>query len=284
MRRFWLGFLWMALLTPAAFGEMPAGGHRPQGGMRPGPWGEPGSTLELAKSRDAEDYQFAVSSGAEIRPTEDDRSFTVWWQPENFDPQKDRVLVSLGGHQGWATRDFQIWMSKIKDRRCAILTVQWWYGRSAEWEGYAKPNDIYRWIDQELKRRGAVPGRVIFQGYSMGSANSYAVTYFDRQSPQPYFAVTISNSGPMEADFPPNKLFLESAVEKPFAGTHWILYCSELDKEQQNCCDRMDATQKKLAELGGKIESFMRDPGHSHGGFMHSKYVNEALDLAESLK
>ena len=25
----------------------------------------------------------------------------------------------------------------------------------------------------------------------------------------------------------------------------------------------------------------MRDPGHSHGGFMHSDYVTQALDLAE---
>ncbi len=245
------------------------------------PWGEPGSTLEMAKRMDSKGYQFTVSKNAEIQLTEDQRSFTVWWQPEGFDSKKDTVLVSLGGHQGWATRDFQVWTPKIKNRHYAILSVQWWYGRNPESEGYAKPNDIYRWIDQTLKKHGVEPGHVIFQGYSMGSANSYAVTYFDVMNPKPYFAVTIANAGPYESDFPPNRLFLEKKEQKPFSGTHWIYYCSELDEEQKNCCTRMRAGADVIESLGGKTESFMRDPGHSHGGFMHSDYVTQALDLAE---
>lgn len=248
-----------------------------------GPWGDAGSTLDFSKKMEAKAYAFSQSKSAEIRLTEDKRSFTVWWQPTGFDPQKDIVLVSLHGHAGWATRDFQVWFPKIKDRKYAILAVQWWYGRSPEEHGYAKPNDIYRWINQELKRRSVKPGNVIFQGFSMGSANSYAVTYFDASSSHPYFAVTISNAGPYEADFPPNQLFLERAEEKPFLGTHWIFYCSEKDEEQEDCCGRMQSGANLMQQLGGEIVKFFRDPQNSHGGFMRSDYVNQALNTAEKL-
>lgn len=258
-----------------ALGALPAAAAS---AVRGEPWGEPGSTLEMAKRMEPDSYE-AASARAEIEETADRRSFTVWKAPEGFDPKTGVTLVTLHGHAGWATRGFTVWEKEMKRRGWAHLGVQWWYGRSAEGHGYAKPNDIYKWILEALERRGVAPGRVIFEGYSMGSANSYAVTFNDRRNRTPYFAATISNSGPLEEDFPPNRAFLSE--ERPFAGTHWILYCSLRDQELKDACPDMRRTEETLKKLGGAVDLFIQDPDKPHGGFMQAPNLDRGLDAAE---
>ncbi len=163
----------------------------------------------------------------------------------------------------------------------AHLAVQWWYGRSAEAHGYARPNAIYPWMIEAFQKHGVEPGRVIFQGFSMGSAISYAMTFLDQQADKLYFAVTISNSGSMADDYPPNRPFLSGeAGEKPFLETHWILYCSEHDEEQKNACNRMEWGAQQIEKLAGVVELFIRDPRGPHGGFMRPENLKRAMDLA----
>jgi hypothetical protein len=115
----------------------------------------------------------------------------------------------------------------------------------------------------------------------MGSAICYAMTFLDLKAGAPYFAVTIANSGAMAEDYPPNKPFLSGeATEKPFADTHWILYCSEHDEEQKNACARIEKGADEIERLGGAIELFIRDPQGPHGGFMHPSNLKRAMDLA----
>lgn len=240
--------------------------------------------LELSRRFEPRAYDHAVKNKAEIVSSGDGRTFLLWWQPLGFNFREDTVFVSLHGHQGWATRDFEVWHPHIKDRGYAFLAVQWWYGRSAESFGYAKPREIYEWIIEELDRRGIPRGRVIFEGFSMGGANSYAVTFLDRRQKMPYFALTISNSGAMEADFPPNKGFLEAREgPAPFEGARWILYCSENDEQRANACQKMEWTKGKLEELGARVETFVRDTEGGHGGFMNPKVLDPALDLADRI-
>lgn len=240
--------------------------------------------LQLSQRFEPDAYEYVKRHGAEITPTRDGKSFSVWWQPENFDAKRDTVLVILHGHQGWATKGFQVWHKHLEKRGYASLGIQWWYGRSAESIGYAKPKNIYAWIVEELESRGVPRGHVIFEGFSMGSANSYAVTYLDRQQEKPYFAVTISNAGTLETDYPPNRLFLEkNDGSMPFAGVHWILFCGEMDEEQVNSCQRMERTKATLEELGATVEKFIRDPQGSHGAFMQSRNLEPALDLADQI-
>ncbi len=153
---------------------------------RRGPWGEAGSTLAMARRMDAESLADLQNIGAVVEETSDRRSFVVWRASEHFDPSTGIVLVTLHGHQGWASRDTVVWDDEIRSRGWAQLAVQWWYGRSAEEHGCARPDDIYRWMVEALRDHRVDPGRVVFQGFSMGSAVSYAVTFLDRQAATSY--------------------------------------------------------------------------------------------------
>lgn len=271
-------FILLFAAAPALAAERPfPASHAPA--LSHGPWGDPGSTLETSKRLEPDSYDQA-SRFASIEETADRRSFVVWKAPQNFNPKTGITLVALHGHQGWATRDFVVWEKEMRRRGWAYLGIQWWYGRSAGSLGYAKPNDIYGWILESLKKHGVPPGRVIFEGYSMGSANSYAVTYADRLNPEPYFAATISNAGPLETNFPPNKAFLDTT--DGFKDTHWVFFCGLRDEEQKNCCERMQAGADEITKRGGKIDLFLRDPDAGHGGMMRKDgNVDRVLDAAE---
>lgn len=249
--------------------------------------GRPGQmdpVLEVAEQLDSESIRKATQLGGTIEPVKQGNSFTLWWQPEGFDPTRDITLVSLHGSGGWATKDFTIWQPILKQRGYAFLGVQWWYGRSTESIGYAKPNDIYPWIVEALEAHGVPPGRVIFTGFSMGGANSFAVAFLDHQQSSPYFAVTIANAGAMEADFPPNDPILNGPDgATPLTDTHWILYCSLHDEARPQACGKMTWTDEQLKRLGGSVELFLKDAKGGHGGFMQPAMHNQALDLAEQL-
>ncbi len=267
MKRYLSGILLLLLFLPSARAEI-----------------RQDEIMELGRQAQPGAYEFSRKMKAEFVPVQDGRTFFVWWAPEGFNPKTSTVFVSLHGHAGWAARDFEVWYPKLKDRGYGFLALQWWYGRSAESNGYAKPMDIYKWIREELERRGIPPGHVIFQGFSMGSANSYAVTYIDRRQKTPMFAVTISNAGEMEADFPPNRGFLDKRDgPRPFAGAHWIIYCAEHDNERANSCQKMEWTKQQLEERGAVVDQFIRDPQGGHGGFMQSRNYVTALDLADTL-
>ena len=238
--------------------------------------------LDLSKRSQPQAYSYAMQQGAKIIPTKDGRSFVLVWLPPGFDAKKDPVFVSLHGHGGWAVKDFHVWHKHVAKKNLAFIGIQWWYGRSMESIGYAKPDDIYRWITESLEDLGVPRGRVIFEGFSMGSANSYAVTYLDRRQGTPYFGVTISNAGQLEDNFPPNKAFLDGrGGPKPFDGARWIIYCGE--KDSQHGCGPMRETKEELEGLGAVIDKFIQDPNGDHGGFMKDDQCEPALDLAKSI-
>lgn len=245
-----------------------------------------GSVLENAKAQEKDSsFSKAVQKGGVIEPTPDGISFTVWREPKKFDPKKGITLVSLHGHAGWATRGLLVWDKALQQRGYAFLAVQWWYGRSLESNGYAKPPQIYRWIEDALKKHGVAPGRVIFIGYSMGSANSYGVSLFDHEvTKNNYFGVNIADSGPMESDFPLyRRIFDGEFGAKPFQDTRWLLYCSLNDEELNNPCRQMEKTQEWLTGFGAKVDWFYQDSAGGHGGFMQGSLYNPALDLAEKI-
>ncbi len=268
------------VLSVMVFGA-PRGAMAEEPLERRGVWGDPGSTLEMARRMDSKSFAILEKSRARIEETSDRRSFVVWEAPEGFNPKTGIVLVTLHGHQSWASKSIVVWEDEVRSRGWAHLAVQWWYGRSAEGHGYARPHDIYPWIVEALRRHDVEPGRVIFQGFSMGSAISYAMTFLDRQAGQPYFAVTISNSGSMAEDYPPNRAFLSGeSGESPFSDTHWILYCAEHDQEQKHACSRMAWGAQQIERLGGTIELFIRDPQGPHGGLMQPSNLKRAMDRA----
>lgn len=242
------------------------------------PWGEAGSTLEAVRRLEPSAYEAALSR-ASIEETADRRSFVVWHAPKAFDPARGITLVTLHGRGGLATTDFEAWEKEIKRRGWAHMSVQWWYGRSADRQGFAQPDVIYRWVAEALERHGVPAGRAILQGFSMGGAASFPITALDRLRRPSYFAASISNAGPIETEFPFDKTFLDPP--DAFAGSHWILYCGLRDEVVDRCCERMVDSADAVRQRGGAVDLLMRDPDGKHSSFMRAKNLDRALDAAE---
>lgn len=247
-----------------------------------------GDVLSLAQTAEPEAYDFVESSNAEIVPVNNGRTFAVWWQPEDFDPAEDLVIVSLHGHGGWATTDFQVWYPELEKRGYAFVGIQWWFGRSLEDIGYDEPGMIYQNIKEVLSAKGIPAGHIVFQGFSMGSARSYGVALYDNLCGEKYFGVSIANSGPWEDNYPLyKKVLAETYGSKPFAGTNWILFCGEKDDDEfglGHVCDGLQDSYYRLTELGGSVDLFLRDPEGDHGSFMRNQEnLTAGLDAAEEV-
>ena len=233
-----------------------------------------------------ESYESVVQNGGTIVSLDNANTFGVWWQPEGFNPATDTVLVSLGGHGGWATRDFSIWYPHISERGYGFFSLQYWFGESLESSGYYEPEEMYAMIRQVLAQKGIPPGNVIFQGYSMGSARSYGITALDSVGGK-YFAVTISNSGVWEDNYPINADIRSGKYgAQPFAGMHWVLYCAVNDEEHLdwNKCEKMNTTQTTIEKYGGEVDLYIKDELGGHGSFMmNPENARRALDAADTI-
>lgn len=250
-----------------------------------------GDVLALAQQKSQEAYNFTQGHGAQIIPVDDNKSYVVWWQPDGFNPTTDTVVVSLHGHGEWAIKDFEVWYPELTKRHYAYLGVQWWFGRSLEPDGYYEPDQIYSIITKQLAAQGIPKGNIIFQGFSMGSARSYAITLLDHLCGADYFGVTISNAGQWEDDYNSNVDVLAGKYgSSPYAGTHWILFCGVKDDNEHatfsfsNVCDGMTYTQDVLTKYGGTVDLFLKDPDGDHGSFMiNPDNRTIALDLADTI-
>lgn len=243
-------------------------------------------TLTLAKADPKSAYTSVEAHGASMIDLDDGNTYGVWWEPEGFDPAHDVVLVSLGGHAGWATKDFDVWYPEIVDRGYAFFSLQYWLGRTNVSSGYYEPEEMYAMIRQVLIEKGVTPGHVIFQGYSMGSARSYGITALDHVNDQ-FFALTISNAGVWEDDYPINaKIMSGDFGETPFAGIHWMLYAVADDQEhpEWNGYEAMNETKEKIDQYGGTVDLYIQDDDGSHGSFMIDRSnVRQALDVADTI-
>ena len=238
------------------------------------------SAFILAKTQTANPvrYQFAQTKGAEIRNTSDNKAYSIWWQPSTAPPTA--VIVTLHGHDSYATDEFYLWQPYAAQKNYAILALQWWFGVGETTSDYYLPQEMYPLIAALLAEKGVKPGAVLFHGYSRGSANSYAMTALDAYSGNHYFAMTLSNSGGAASDFPPNQQIVAGAYgTKPFAGIQWIMYCGEKDPDpNMNGCVGMTAAKDWVIKYGATIKLFIDDPNGDHGGFMtNASNVNAAL-------
>jgi len=237
------------------------------------------SILAQAQASNAARYQFALSNNAEIRNTSDNKAFTLWWQPSATTPPSG-VIVTLHGHDSFATDEFYLWQPYAQSRGYAILALQWWFGVGEALTDYYQPQEMYPIIRSLLTEKGIQPGAVLFHGYSRGSANSYGVTALDVASGNPFFTMTLSNSGGAATDFPFNKQIDAGAYgAKPFNGIQWVMYCGEKDPDPSiNGCPAMNAAKDWVTQYGATVKLLIDDPNGNHGGFMtNSSNVNTAL-------
>lgn len=239
-----------------------------------------------AKAAAPERYDFAVAKGAQFVPTSDGRSFYVTWTPKDFDSASLRpMIVTLHGHGSWALDEFYLWQPYAEQRGYGIIALQWWFGGGEAVSDYYQPGEIYDIFEKGLKEQGIEPGKALFHGFSRGSANSYAVTALDRQGSR-FFGLTISNSGGMVSNYPPNVEIINGRFgSAPLAGAHWAMYCGENDPNPtRDGCVAMQAARESVTGLGATVDLFIDDPAGGHGGFHRDPAnVNRALDVFDQL-
>jgi hypothetical protein len=236
------------------------------------------SLMAQALAANPERYQFALTNGAEIRATSDNKAFSIWWQPSASPPVG--VIVGLHGHGSYATDDIYLWQPYAQARGYAILALQWWFGKGEEMNDYYLPSEMYPIIAGILAEKGVQPGTVLLQGYSRGSANSYAMTALDAASGNHFFGMTLSISGGDATSFPPNlQVAAGDFGALPFSGHPWVMYCGAKDPEpNRDGCPAMTASKNWVTQYGATVKLLIEDPLGDHTGFMtNSANVTAAL-------
>ena len=237
----------------------------------------PPPVLDQAVEQARERYEYAVAQGARTLPSPDGRTFFVLWLPKGA----TTVIVTLHGSSSYAYDEFFLWHPYAKRRGHGILAVQWWLGSGPD--DYLTPKQVYALVAPILKRHGFKKGRVLFHGFSRGSANTYAVTFLDRSSGNRFFGMTIANSGSWEDDYPPNRAIAQKGAAA-LAGTRWFLWCSRLDPQPKTGCPAMRRTREKIRRHGGEVLQLLEDPSGDHGGFhRNGANIERALDVFASV-
>ena len=244
--------------------------------------------LEKAQRERRPRVQYALDNGATIHLTDDGKSFYVLWLPEGSDPQNPPpIMATIHGHDGWAFDDFFVWHRFAKERGFGVLAVQWWLGEGERFQDYLNPQEIYRVIDSVFQEKHVKPGAALFQGFSRGSANSYAVAAVDRTQGKSYFSLFIANAGKASVDFPPNKDIQNGRFgEQPLQGTHWVTYAGAKDThpDRDGIAGMREAAQW-IQKYGGTVDLAIEDPAGDHGGFHRNpQNVNAALDIFDKLR
>lgn len=241
--------------------------------------------LEKSKQHDSERYKFAFDKGAKILPTADGKSFYLLWYPPNSKADKT-MIVTMHGSNGNVFNEFYLWYDEAKKHGHGILALQWYFEGNPPPSDYYMPNEAYRELDKALKKEEVKPQKSMFHGFSRGSANSYYVTLFDRDSKNNYFLLTLSNSGGASEGYPMYRELTSGKFgEKPLAGTNWITFCGMNDPNpERDGCPAMRRTGEFIKKYGGTIKLAMEDKNGDHGGFHRNKQnIVTALNLFDEL-
>lgn len=236
--------------------------------------------LEAARVSNQQQYDFAHAAGAKVLLAPDNSTFALYAAGPRSDSP---LIVTLHGSEAFATAEFFHWDSLAVERGYGLLALQWWMGKP---DDYLDDDTIYALISQMLARVGAPHGRCLLHGFSRGSARSYAVTFLDRRSGQPWFLAAIANSGGAQTTYP-----LYGDIDRGrygshvFADTKWILYCGEKDPNPDvSGCPAMQQTVAWLTVQGGTVLLAIQDPNGDHGGFEKSAAtMRRALDTFAGL-
>ncbi len=242
--------------------------------------------LEMAKTKRAPRYEYAMQNHAEIGYTADGKSFYLFWAPENYSPETTPVIVTIHGHDGWAVEDFYVWHSILKERGYAMLAVQWWLGEGESIKDYLTPQEIYRVIDDVFQKK-RIQAPALLHGFSRGSTNTYALAAMDVSTGHHYFKLFIANAGKANSNYPPTAAIEKGQFgENPLGGTRWITYAGGQDTNpDRDGIPGMRQAGEWIERYGGKVVLAIEDPNSGHGGFHRNPdNTNKALDEFEKIR
>lgn len=203
--------------------------------------------------------------GAEVRPTTDGRGFTVIYRTVE---KPEKWIVSMHGRHGFATDDAAIWSKHLKGRKVGLISLQWWKGTGDFMPDYLTPTESYEQILSALRYVGAEKGKVMFHGFSRGSANSYPIVAMDAGKGEHYFGLAVASSGGVALDYRPTKAILDGDFgDKPLKGTRWITSAGAKDIERDGL-EGMRKSAKWLREQGATVLYEIEDPDYGHGALV----------------
>lgn len=235
-----------------------------------------GNTL-LKQASESKFYSQAMSLKPKIISINGGKSFAAVYSPSDH---PSRWIVSLHGHDGFATDDIAVWSRHLEGRDVGLVALQWWRGKGERMQDYLTPPEIYRAIDELLPELGASPGDVLLHGFSRGSAVIYAVAALDAAHKR-YFSTIIASSGAVQLDYPPSGEIEKGRFgEKPFGGQNWITSCGERDQNpERDGCPAMRRTAEWIKGKGGNVALQIEDPDGGHGALVtNSANAKRVLD------
>lgn len=201
----------------------------------------------------------------------------------NVKPKK--IIISLPGHGTTAEIDYtSAWQKHIENGSWALASVGWWDGSGEQTQDYMAPAEVVTQTKAFLQQQGYDSNDlIVLEGFSRGSANTYAVIANDRISGNPVFDAVISASGGYQSDFPLTDEASNNAVSNTiFSGVYWVLACGgKDDNPNRDGCPAMGTTKTFLIEHGATVLGLLEDPNLGHGAF-HLSTMNlpeQALQL-----
>ena len=227
-------------------------------------------------------YQAVIDAGARVVNLVDLGTFFVLWVPPDYEAREaKRVMVVMHGSVGSAYAGIDKELDMAAKYGYALVAVQWWKGRPDQ---YYTPLEMYNLIALALRYMAETYDvgvhKAAYVGFSMGSARSYEITYWDRALGTHYFALTISHSGGIPVDNPMpfvTRLLNGEFGASPLAGTRFFMYCGMQDEEWGTAqCAKMHNAERIVTEYGAVVERFIEDPNGLHRGYRLNPEYHDA--------
>lgn len=221
--------------------------------------------------------------------TSDGIHYMMYGEPAGQNNKKlKKIIFSLPGHGSTAEQDYAAWKTQLLvNGTYALASINWWDGQGEAPKNYFTPEQVDREIKLFLAALNySTSDFVILEGFSRGSANTYAVVANDVASQQRVIDGVISASGKYQSDFAMSAALLHQNNDRPFAGIPWILVCGEKDPNPtRDGCQGMKETQTFLNVTGANVLALLTDPNGGHGAFHMSslQLAVQAMSLFDAV-
>lgn len=227
--------------------------------------------------------QYCISNGATFEATADGNTFYLKWSPPSVTtPSAAPLMVMLHGSGSNVFTQFSFWHQKALLRGVSIIGIQWYRGFSTvPPNDYFDDNTLYTYIDTALKRIKYPPNRALLNGFSRGSARSYAMQYKDVQpGGKNYFCTIMSDAGKPDSLYPLYQSINAGTNHTFCAGKQWGMFCGGLDPNpaRDGCVGMNSAKTNWVMANGGNVGLFIQDPLLAHTGLSDTPlYMDSVL-------
>ena len=204
-----------------------------------------------------------------------------------------KLIIALPGHGTTAKQGFAAWIPHLQSSDYGLAIVDWWNGTGETIEDYLRPEELVPLISQFLaQERFTAEDLILLEGFSRGSANTYAVVANEKKLGYSLFDGIIANAGSYQSSFPVFSNAPQPTIaewDRYLKGTVWVLACGGKDPNpDRDGCPAMEKTSGFLRQHGANVLATLTDPYQGHGAFHLSslglpaqalKFFEQALGL-----